>query len=82
MSGNVQNLTAGLDSGFDITIQNINSFPIYIGGAGVNSEDFGYRIDAGTAFSIELSGQDDLYVTTDQNGTYVAVLRAHLETGK
>jgi hypothetical protein len=82
-AGDIQNLSAGIDSGYDLTVQNVNSFPIYLGGSdNLNSENYGYRLDAGASFSIELSGQDDLFVNTDNNGTYVAVLRAHLEIGK
>lgn len=82
-SGDVYNLSEGYDAGFDITIQNVGITPIYIGGdSEVNPEYFGYRIDPNTAFSIELSGQDDIWAYSDDNNGQIAVLRAHLEVGK
>ena len=53
----------------------------YLGGTGVTSTNYGYRLDAGTAFSIELSGRDKLYAITDTNGSKVAVLTSGLESG-
>ena len=72
----------GTHSGFDITIQNVHASAIvYIGGTGVTSSNYGYRLDPGTAWSVELSGPDALYAITDTNGSKVAVLKTNLETG-
>ena len=72
----------GTHSGMDITIQNTHASAIvYIGGTGVSSTAYGYRLDPGTAFSIELSGRDSLYAITDTNGSKVAVLTTSLELG-
>lgn len=72
----------GTHSGMDITIQNVHASAIvYLGGSGVTSTDYGYRIDPATAFSIELSGRDALYAITDTNGSKVAVLKTSLESG-
>jgi hypothetical protein len=72
----------GIHSGMDITIQNTDSSAyIYLGAEGVNSEDFGYRLSPGAAWSVELPGQDSIYAISDTNGAYVAVLKTGLETG-
>ena len=72
----------GTHSGMDITLQNVHATAVvYIGGTGVSSTNYGYRLDPGTAFSIELAGRDALYATTDTNGSKVAVLKSSLESG-
>jgi len=72
----------GLHSGMDVTIQNIHaSAYLYIGGEGVTSSNYGYRISPNQAWSIELSGRDALYAITDTNGSQVAVLKTSLELG-
>ncbi len=70
----------GLHSGMDITIQNIHaSAYVYVGGEGVTSSNYGYRIAPGSAFSVELPGLDALYAITNVNGSTVAVLKTGLE---
>ena len=72
----------GIHSGLDITIQNTHASAIvYIGGEGVTSSSFGYRLSPGASWSIELSGKDALYAITNTNGSSVAVLKTNLETG-
>jgi hypothetical protein len=72
----------GIHSGFDLTVQNVHATAIvYIGGQGVTSTDYGYRLDPGTAWSVELSSADYLYAVTDTNGSKVAVLKTNLESG-
>lgn len=73
---------SGLHSGMDITIQNIdlNAF-VYVGGEGVSSNNYGYRLSPGAAWSVELSGQDALYASTDSDGSQVAILTTSLEIG-
>ena len=72
----------GTHSGMDITIQNVDASAIvYIGGEGVTSSSYGFRLAPGSAFSIELSGKDSLYAITDTNGSSVAVLKTNLESG-
>ncbi len=71
----------GIHSGMDITIQNLSETAyVYIGGEGVNPEDFGYRLAPGNAWSVELSGRDALYAIADED-TYIAVLKTSLESG-
>jgi hypothetical protein len=66
----------------DITIQNTHASAIvYIGGEGVTSSSFGYRLSPGAAWSIELSGRDSIYAISDTNGSKVAVLQTSLELG-
>jgi hypothetical protein len=69
----------GMHSGMDITIQNLSDTAyVYLGGEGVNQEDFGYRLAPGAAWSIELPPLDALYAIADQ-GTHIAVLKTGLE---
>ncbi|NBU99907.1 MAG: hypothetical protein EBS31_00315 [Burkholderiaceae bacterium] len=66
----------------DITIQNISEANyVYIGGEGVNLQDFGYRLNPGSAISFELPGKDALYAIADTNETMIAVLKTNLEVG-
>jgi hypothetical protein len=70
----------GMHSGMDITIQNLSDTAyVYLGGEGVNTEDFGYRLAPGAAWSVELPGLNSLYAIADTNGTYLAVLKTGLE---
>lgn len=73
---------AGVHSGKDITLQNVNvSGYIYIGGEGVTTEDYGYRLAPNNAISFELSGEDSLYAIPDTNGLKLAVISINLEAG-
>jgi len=73
---------AGLHSGVDITIQNVDDAAyVYIGGEDVTTEDFGFRINPGSAISFELPGRDALYAITDTDQSKVAVLKTNLESG-
>jgi hypothetical protein len=73
---------AGIHSGVDITIQNIHaSAYVYIGGEGVTTSSYGYRLNPGTAISFELPGKDALYAVTGTNGSQVAVIKTNLESG-
>jgi predicted phosphodiesterase len=66
----------------DITIQNFDdSAYVYIGGEDVTSEDFGFRLNPGSAISFELPGKDALYAITDTDESQIAVLKTNLETG-
>lgn len=70
-------------SGIDITVQNANdSGYIYIGAdENVSSTNFGYRLLPNHAWSIELDGQDHLYVRASANSMNVAVFKLRLEDG-
>ena len=64
----------------DITIQNLHeSGYVYLGGEGVDSEDFGYRLAPGAAWSVELPGRDAIYAITDTSSVSIAVLKTGLE---
>jgi hypothetical protein len=66
----------------DITIQNVHASAIvYIGGESVTSNNYGYRLSAGSAWSVELAGTDALYAITDTHASKVAVLTTSLELG-
>jgi hypothetical protein len=71
----------GTHSGRDITVQNINeSGYVYVGGEGVSTTSYGYRIAPNTAVSFELPGRDAVYLigSTTLNA---AVLTMGLEVG-
>jgi hypothetical protein len=72
----------GLHSGMDITIQNVHaSAYVYVGGEGVTTSSYGYRLNPGSAISFELPGKDALYAITDTNSSQVAVIKTNLESG-
>jgi hypothetical protein len=73
----------GIHSGLDITIQNTHATAlVYIGGEGVTSSNYGYRISPNHAWSIELSGRDAIYAITNTDGSNVAVLSTSLDIGQ
>ena len=71
----------GTHSGFDITIQNVNtSGYIYVDTHNeVSSSNYGFRIAPGGAISFELPGKDDLYLIGSTNDLDAAVLIVGLE---
>jgi hypothetical protein len=72
----------GVHSGMDITIQNTDSSAyVYLGGDGVSSTDYGFKLSPGSSWSVELPGQDALYAISDINNSKVAILKTGLETG-
>jgi len=72
----------GMHSGMDITIQNINASGfVYIGGEGVSSSDYGFRLDEGGAIAFELPGRNALYAISSIDGANIAVMQIGLEIG-
>jgi hypothetical protein len=70
----------GLHSGMDITLQSVNLFGyVYIGGEGVTSSDYGYRLMPNHAISFELPGQNALYAIASDEDMDLAVLKIDLE---
>jgi hypothetical protein len=73
---------AGIHSGMDITIQNVDDTAyIYLGSDGVSTTNYGYRIAPGHAISWELPGRDSLYAITDTDGSKIAIMKTNLESG-
>ena len=73
---------AGVHSGCDITIQNVNgSGYIYLGGQGVTASNYGFRIDPNSAVSFELPGRSALYAIGSLSSMNMAVLTMGLEVG-
>jgi hypothetical protein len=71
----------GTHSGMDITLQNVNnSGEVYLGGEGVSSSSYGFRLMPGHAFSIELPGRDALYAIADRSDMQIAILQTSLES--
>lgn len=69
-----------IHSGMDITIQNINATGfVYVGGEGVTTSNYGYRIMPNHAISFELPGYDELYLIASANGLQAAVIKINLE---
>lgn len=70
----------GIHSGMDITLQNVNTEAyVFIGGEGVTTTNYGYRISPNNGWAIELPGKDALYAISDVDGANVAVLWTGLE---
>lgn len=71
----------GTHSGMDITLQNVNeSAYIYLGGEGVSTSNYGFRLMPNHSFSIELPGLDPLYAIADQAGMQLAIIQTGLES--
>lgn len=71
----------GIHSGMDITIQNVNEYGnIYLGGENVSSTSYGYKIMPGHAISVELPGEDALYLIADEANSEAAILTIGLES--
>lgn len=67
-------------NGGDITIQNNNaSANIFIGGPGVTTSSFGFKLAPGVAISFELNGRDEIWAVSDTNSATVNTLRVSLE---
>ena len=67
-------------SGLDLTIQNVHETAnVYIGSSSVTASNYGYKLEAGDAFSVELNPRDELYAISDVNGSSLALLRVLLE---
>lgn len=73
----------GTHSGVDITIQNISASGfVYVGGEGVTTSSYGYRIAPASAISFELPGYDALFIIASENGLQAAVMTMGLEVGE
>jgi hypothetical protein len=70
----------GAHGGLDFTIQNVDAAAmVYIGGLGVTSSNYGYRLAPGAAWSAELPSNYEIYAITDTNGSSVATISIGLE---
>lgn len=69
----------GLHSGLDVTIQNVGSSIIYIGSESVTTSNYGFKLAADAAFSVELPGSDSLYAVSESDSATIAVLSFNLE---
>jgi hypothetical protein len=65
-----------MHSGLDFTVQNANdSGYIYVGGVGVTTSNYGYRISPNQAISFEIPPYDDLYAvaSTSLNAAVISM---------
>ncbi len=70
----------GYHTGMDITVQNVNATAyVYLGGPGVSTTNYGFRILPNHSWSIELPGRDPLYAISNVNGAQAAVLWTGVE---
>jgi len=70
----------GTHSGMDITIQNVGtSGNIYVGGEGVSTTNYGYKLMPNHAISFELPGLDALYLVADNADSPAAIIQIGLE---
>ena len=71
----------GSHSGMDITIQNVaSSGNIYVGGEGVSTTDYGFRLAPDAAIAFELPGLDALYLIADNEDSQAAIIHIGLES--
>lgn len=67
-------------AGADITFQNTASVgSVFLGAGDVTTSNYGFRLDPGAAWSVELSIYDTIHATTNITGTKLAVLTLGLE---
>lgn len=79
-SSAIQVSPIGSGSGRDVTYQNANaSGYIYLGGAGVTSSNYGYRLMPNHAISFELEEQDELYAIASAPNMKLAYISINLE---
>ena len=70
----------GAHGGIDFTVQNANATGyIYIGGEGVTSSNYGFRILPNHSISFELSSPDALYAISSINAMSAATIQINLE---
>jgi len=70
----------GAHGGLDVTLQNVNSTGyIYVGGEGVTSGSYGFRILPNHSISFELASNDALYGISSIDAMNVAVIQISLE---
>jgi hypothetical protein len=69
----------GVHSELNVSIQNVSaSGYVYIGGEGVTTSNYGFRILPDSAISFELEGHDELYALSASAGMYAAVITTSL----
>ena len=67
-------------SGLDLTIQNVHeTATVYIGSETVTALDYGFKLEPGVGFSVELNPRDQLFAISDTDGSTAALLRVLLE---
>jgi hypothetical protein len=67
-------------NGKDVTIQNNNATAsVLIGGPGVTTTDYGFKILPNAAISFELDGTDSIWAVSSTAGATVHTLRIDLE---
>ena len=65
----------GVHSGINISIQNVNeSGYLYLGGQGVTTSSYGFRVSPGSAISFELDGNDGMYAVSQTNDLLAATI--------
>ena len=65
----------------DITIQNVNDYGnLYVGGDGVSTTNYGYKLMPGHAISFELPGRDAIYLIADIDDSKAAIIKTSLES--
>jgi len=70
-------------SGEDITIQNVDpEAVVYIGNENVSTTSYGFVLNPGAAWSVELPPKNDIFAISGTNGSKVAVLKVSLEYQK
>ncbi len=57
-----------------MTVQNTTSNPIYLGGPGVTTSNYGVRLDAGAIAAFDLQSDDTIWAIAGQGGNVIHTL--------
>jgi hypothetical protein len=66
-------------NGRDVTIQNQSTSAVFLGGEGVDNNNYGFVLQPGAAISFELDGVDAIYGWAVNGASNVSVLSINLE---
>jgi hypothetical protein len=60
-----------------ISIQNVNTVVVYLGGSNVTSSSYGYALNPGSTFTADLSPNDEIYAIAASGTPNVAVIKVN-----
>lgn len=58
-----------------VSIQNLNTVTVYLGGIGVTSSSYGHALRPGATFTADLEASDDMYAIAASGTSNVAVMQ-------
>jgi hypothetical protein len=67
-------------NGKDVTIQNNNATAnVFLGGPGVTTSDYGFKLVPNAAIAFELDGTDNIWAVSSTSGATLNIMRIDLE---